>query len=150
MTQERLILQTIYLSLHKKYINSNALAKAASRMERSQPNISRILFKPLFFPRCELTPGGVKTFWLLLIEVAMIDFEYESELFVARWTSTFMSLASKSGIADVSLRRNQSIEKTNTNSPRNLSTIIVSFKAVSGQHALHFNSLAMLDFEISF
>ena len=80
----------------------------------------------------------------------MIDFEYESELFVARWTSTFMSLASKSEIADVSLRRNQSIEKTNTNSPRNLSTIIVSFKAVSGQHALHFNSLAMLDFEISF
>ena len=31
-----LILQTIYLSLHKKYINSNALAKAASRIDMSQ------------------------------------------------------------------------------------------------------------------
>ena len=31
-----LILQTIYLYLHKKYINSNALAKAASQMDMFQ------------------------------------------------------------------------------------------------------------------
>ena len=145
----------IHLFLLKKYINFNALAKAASPhclyyqpiQERSR---RPLLFQLLVVPKMRDDPRGRKTFWLLLIEVAMIDLKYESELFVARWTSTFMSLASKSEIAGVSLRRHQSIEKIHKNSLRNLSIIIVSFKAVSGQHALHFHSLAMLDFEISF